>query len=95
MSKYGVFSGPNAGKYGPEKAPYLDTSRSVQVGFSGVLKPVCSLVRLLNPFKLQNFHETLIHIYVKVDYENKIFVFTSDSSEMRFRYSRDAKLGFC
>ena len=25
MSKYGVFSGPNAGKYGPEKTPHLDT----------------------------------------------------------------------
>ena len=23
--KYGVFSGPNKGKYGPEKTPYLDT----------------------------------------------------------------------
>ena len=36
VSKYGVFSGPhfpvfspNTGKYGPEKTPYLDTSRSV------------------------------------------------------------------
>ena len=25
VPKYGVFSGPNAGKYGPEKTPYLDT----------------------------------------------------------------------
>ena len=25
----GVFSGPNSGKYGPEKTPYLDTSRNV------------------------------------------------------------------
>ena len=24
MSKYGVFSGPNTGNYGPEKSPYLD-----------------------------------------------------------------------
>ena len=36
MSKYGVFSGPyfpvfspNAGKYGPEKTPYLDTFHTV------------------------------------------------------------------
>ena len=36
MSKYGVFSGPyfpefspNTGKYGPEKAPYLDTFHAV------------------------------------------------------------------
>ena len=25
VSKYEVFSGPNAGKYGPEKTLYLDT----------------------------------------------------------------------
>ena len=29
VSKYGVFSGPNAGKYGPEKTPYLDTFHAV------------------------------------------------------------------
>ena len=29
VSKYGVFSGPNTGKYGPEKAPYLDTLHAV------------------------------------------------------------------
>ena len=36
MPKYGVFSGPyfpvfglNAGKYGPEKTPYLDTFHAV------------------------------------------------------------------
>ena len=36
MSKYGVYSGayfsvfsPNAGKYGPEKTPYLDTFHAV------------------------------------------------------------------
>ena len=27
--RYGVFS-PNVGKYGPEKAPYLDTFHAVQ-----------------------------------------------------------------
>ena len=31
MSKYGVFSGPNTGKYGPEKTPYLDTFHAVQI----------------------------------------------------------------
>ena len=37
VSKYGVFSGPyfpvfspNAGKYGPEKSPYLDTFHAVE-----------------------------------------------------------------
>ena len=29
VSKYGVFSGPNAGKYGPEKTPYLGTFHAV------------------------------------------------------------------
>ena len=29
MSKYGVFSGLNTGKYGPEKTPYLDTFHTV------------------------------------------------------------------
>ena len=29
MSKYGAFSGPNAGRYGPEKTLYLDTFHAV------------------------------------------------------------------
>ena len=29
VSKYGVFSGLNTGKYGPEKTPYLDTNLAV------------------------------------------------------------------
>ena len=29
VSKYGVFSSPNAGKYRPEKTPYLDTFHAV------------------------------------------------------------------
>ena len=31
VSKYGVISGPNTGKYGPEIAPYLDTFHAVIV----------------------------------------------------------------
>ena len=34
MSKYGDFSGPNTGKYGPEKTPYLDTFHAVNVNVS-------------------------------------------------------------
>ena len=30
VSKYGVLSGPNKGKYGPEKTPYLDIFHEVQ-----------------------------------------------------------------
>ena len=29
VSKYGVFSGPNTGRYGPGKTPYLDTVHAV------------------------------------------------------------------
>ena len=29
MFKYGLFSSPNTGKYGPEKTPYLDTFHAV------------------------------------------------------------------
>ena len=29
VSKYGVFSGANTGKYRPEKTPYLDTFHAV------------------------------------------------------------------
>ena len=29
MSKYGVISGPNTGKYGPEITPYFDTFHAV------------------------------------------------------------------
>ena len=31
MCKYGVISGPNTGKYGPEITPYLDTFHAVVV----------------------------------------------------------------
>ena len=30
-TEYGVFPGPNAGKYRPEKTPYLDTFHTVSV----------------------------------------------------------------
>ena len=30
VSKYGVISGPNTGKYGPEMAPYFDNFHAVQ-----------------------------------------------------------------
>ena len=32
-SKYGVFSGPNTGKHGAEKAPYLGTFHAVKITF--------------------------------------------------------------
>ena len=35
VSKYGVFSGPNTGKYSPEETRYLDTFHTVK--FSGVI----------------------------------------------------------
>ena len=30
VSKFGVFSDPNAGKYGPEKTPYVNTFHAVK-----------------------------------------------------------------
>ena len=33
VSKYGVFSGPNTGKHGAEKAPYLGTFDAVKITF--------------------------------------------------------------
>ena len=37
VSKYGVFSGPSTGKYGPEKTPYLDTVHAVHDEKDGVV----------------------------------------------------------
>ena len=37
VSKSGVFSGPNLGKCGPEKTPYLDTCHPVQAWFQEIL----------------------------------------------------------
>ena len=31
VSKYGVFSGLNTWKYGPEETPYLDTFQAVKI----------------------------------------------------------------
>ena len=31
VSKYGAFCGPNTGKYGPEKTPYLDIFYAVLI----------------------------------------------------------------
>ena len=31
MSKYGVISGPNTGKYGPEITPYLGTFYAIRI----------------------------------------------------------------
>ena len=31
VSKYGAFSGPNTGKYGPETTPYLGTIHAVNM----------------------------------------------------------------
>ena len=36
VSKYGVISGPNTGKYGPEITPYLDTFHAVLVNIGSI-----------------------------------------------------------
>ena len=37
VSKYGVISGPNTGKYGTETSPYLDTFHAVEIIISNSL----------------------------------------------------------
>ena len=37
VSKYGVFSGPNTGKRGQEKTPYLDTFHAVSSSLNTLL----------------------------------------------------------
>ena len=37
VSKYGVISGPNTGKYGTETPPYLDTFHAVETIISNSL----------------------------------------------------------
>ena len=39
VSKYGVISGQNTGKYGPEITPYLDTFHAVNSENTGILSP--------------------------------------------------------
>ena len=41
---------PNAGKYGPEKAPYLDTSRSVSYGFHNIFE--AQVVGFSEPYQI-------------------------------------------
>ena len=41
VSKYGVISGPNTGKYGTETSPYLDTFHAVGIIISNSLQNAC------------------------------------------------------
>ena len=61
LSKYGVFSGPNIGKYGPEKVPYLDNFHAVNV--TG------------NNFQLAEFLFNLVKGFVllKRDFQSSIY----------------------
>ena len=60
VAKYGVFSGPyfpvfspNAGKYGPEKTPYLDTFHAVdQFQIMEVFERILGVIHLV---RSQNF----------------------------------------
>ena len=46
-SNYGVFSGTNTEKYGPEKTPYLDTFNAVREFHISVVKQHVIFVKLL------------------------------------------------
>ena len=62
MLKYGAFSGPNAGKYGPGKTPYMNAlSRSVAVG----KRNIC----------YRNFLQITIRIIIITNYFNLMLCF--------------------
>ena len=53
MSKYGVFSGRNTGKYGPEKTPYLDTFQAVpSIITNGNIKEGINFIKIWKLMKL-------------------------------------------
>ena len=56
MSKYGVFFGPNAGIYGPEKTPYLDTFHAAKVNEenSRILSTNENMLVNIGPVQMQN-----------------------------------------
>ena len=60
MIKYGVFSGPNPGKYGPEKTPCLDTFHAVSVMRSS---NVNEAIRAVLNFLLFFFYEKISHTH--------------------------------
>ena len=63
LSKYGVFSGPNAGKYRPEKTPYLDT-------FHEVVEFICEKVSGFELVTLQNpVHRTQLKVVSKLSFQ--------------------------
>ena len=58
--KYGVFSGPNTGNYGPEKAPYLDTFHAVNLTRSHMIRMVVNYMTLI-------FYETYLALGDQLD----------------------------
>ena len=60
MIKYGVFSGPNPGKYGQEKTPCLDTFHVVSVMRSS---NVNEAIRAVLNFLLFFFYEKISHTH--------------------------------
>ena len=60
VSKYGVFSGPNTGKYGPGKTPYLDTFQTVWNNYLfGHGDPFLSKISPKKNLPFRFFHEYL------------------------------------
>ena len=77
MSKYGVFSGPyfpafvfspKAGKYGPEKTPYLDTFHAVTIMTESILNKVTTV-----SLKPKNQKDCITVILIKNIANNKTF----------------------
>ena len=66
---------------------------SIQDGFSGFLKHVGSLVRLLSPFELQNsFMELSFTFTLKSTMKTKLSLLLLYSSKTRFKHSRWSNL---
>ena len=71
VPKYGVISGPSAGKYRPEKTPYLDIFHAAAIFTSGVLFivtiPKFSIELENGPIKqVQNVAEKIKEEFVKL-----------------------------
>ena len=81
MLKYGAFSGPNAGKYGPGKTPYMNAlSRSVAVGkrnicYRNFLQITIRIIIITNYFNLMLcFHLHALNLIARASTKIMIFI---------------------
>ena len=80
VSKYGIFSGPNTGKYGPEKAPYWDTFHAV------ISNHPKDRVSSIKRYSLKNYKKKVIR-GLNVKYEKKkLSLSFTGTDRMKLRY---------